>query len=275
MRLDLTTLDELSVFYARRLPHGAVEVAAACGLPTPQGMGAHGWRDLLATADRLGRVHDVATRVSGLLPGDENAREAARSLAPGARSRAWAMVPAAVAILFVVGSAVAMSGVASAMSGAAAANSGASVAAAAPAEGVATPVAAPVAPQVAELTPALASSPALAPVARAPAPATKAPSYAAVAAVATAPPAAHALPSACKGSGTIGWFYAGSNPPGKAGETVLLKRGATVRATPPGDATHWQLAPAVRCGLEAGETITLGEVRTIPGGIWVELPGQG
>lgn len=72
---------------------------------------------------------------------------------------------------------------------------------------------------------------------------------------------------------TVGWWYAGASAPGREGETITLRRGANVRAGVPAKKNGWRLQPAVGCGLQAGDVITLGTIAEIPGGVWVELRG--
>ena len=250
MRLDPSTLDELSTFYARRLPDGAGSVARAVGLPAPEGSGAAAWHDLLVTADATGRTGRVARLVADRLPGDENAREAARNLGPVIPVARWAVgAAAAAAVVLAVGVAAAMS------SGAAQAD-------------VKHPDVSPaalVAPEAIAPTPSTSPSPTAA-----------TPLAARHDAHASLTSAQHTLPSACRGSGSeaIGWWYAGTSAPGAQGETITLRRGATVRSAPPSAEHGWRMEPAVRCGLSAGDTITVGQVRAMPGGFyWVELPG--
>lgn len=248
MRFDAATLEELSVFYARRLPDGAAEVARATGLPPPGATGVQAWRDLIASGERTGKTYAVAKRVSGLLPGDENALEAARSLAPAGGSRWMVGVAAAAALALAVGTAAVMS-------------SGTAQADVKPAAPAAAPAPAKLASPTAVVQEVAAPAPFAPPV-------TSRPTTLA-ASVATAQ-----LPSACRGAGTIGWWYAGATAPGHAGETITMRRGATVRTGAPSAAHGWRMEPTVPCGLKAGDVITLGELRPMPGGeLWVELPG--
>lgn len=264
MRLDPAILEELAAFYARRLPEGADAIAKQCGLPAPGGTGVDAWRALLTAADS--RVHKVANAVARALPADENAQQAAKDLAP---NRTWAVgaaVAASLAVLLVIGI------VASSSS--------------AQAE-IAPPAAPPAAPLTMTAPPILTAAP-LEPVALAPSavtPETPAPAAPTVPVAQIAAPESPTLASlapstkvprsGCHASGgaTVGWWYAGTSAPGSAGETITLKRGANVRASAPSAENHWRLGAPVGCGLEAGDRVTLGEVRTIPGGVWVELRG--
>lgn len=263
MRLDPAILEELAAFYARRLPEGADAIAKQCGLPNPGGTGVDAWRALLTVADT--RVHKVANAVARALPADENAQQAAKDLAP---NRTWAVgaaVAASLAALLVIGIVASSSN--------------------AQAE-IAPPAAQPAAPLTLTAPPVATPAP-LEPVALAPVP-----PEAAVPAVATLPvtvqrpvpesptlaslaPSTKVPRSGCHAAegDTVGWWYAGTSAPGSAGETITLKRGANVRASAPSAENHWRLGAPVGCGLEAGDRVTLGEVRTIPGGVWVELRG--
>lgn len=269
MRLDPAILEELAAFYARRLPDGADAIAKQCGLPAPGGTGVDAWRALLTAADS--RVHKVANAVARSLPADENAQQAAKDLAP---NRTWAVgaaVAASLAVLLVIGIVASSSN--------------------AQAE-IAPPARQPAAPLTMTAPPVATAAP-LEPVALAPAPSAVTPETTAPAAP-TAPPVpvaqvpasesptlASLAPStkvprsgchAAEGA-TVGWWYAGAAAPGSAGETITLKRGANVRASAPSAENHWRLGAPVGCGLEAGDRVTLGEVRAIPGGVWVELRG--
>jgi len=197
----------------------------------------------------------LAAAVSRALPGDENAKQAAKDLAP---SRSWGVVGAVAALaLVLVGVGVAMS----------AGTAQAEIRPVAAAPGAAAPVAA--APDAA--APDAAAPDAAAPVAAAPV----AVSDARRSGGSTLPPSSKVPRSGCRsaGGGTVGWWYAGQAAPGAAGDTITLKRGANVRADVPNAVGHWQLAAPVGCGLEAGDRVTLGEVRAIPGGVWVEFKG--
>ncbi len=263
MRLDPAILEELAAFYTRRLPDDAGAIAQRCGMPRPDGTGENAWRALLLAAESQGRVHTIASAVARALPADENAQRAAQDLAP---NRPWA-VAAAVAACVVVLLAVGIA----ASSGTAQAENAPSPAPQARVEvPEATAVAAPVAAQPA--TAPVVESAATAPPAPAAieAPAPQRPHAVASLAPSTKVPrfGCHADPGS-----TVGWWYAGQSAPGQAGQTITLTRGANVRAGAPSAESHWRLAPPVGCGLEAGDRITLGEVREIPGGVWVELKG--
>ncbi len=265
MRLDASTLEELAAFFNRRLPDGAGSVADACGLARPEGHGLAAWHGLVLRAEAAGRLPALAAAVSRALPGDENAERAAKDLAP---SRSWGVVGAVAALaLVVVGVGVALS--------------------AGTAQAEIRPE--PVAVAAPESAPAAVT--AVAPES-APAPAAAAPPKTSVGALgtpspnssvgsfgrsggSTLPPSSKVPRSGCRSvnGGTVGWWYAGQAAPGLAGETITLSRGANVRADVPTAAGHWRLAEPVGCGLEAGDRVTLGEVRAIPGGVWVEFKG--
>lgn len=259
MRLDASTLEELAAFFNRRLPDGAGAVADATGLARPDGHGLAAWHGLVLRADAAGRLPALAAAVSRALPGDENAKQAAKDLAP---SRSWAVVGAVAALaLVLVGVGVAMS------------------AGTAQAEIRPEPVVAPESAPLAAAAPAPASVLPASPetsVGGLGTPATNS----SVGSLgrsggSTLPPSAKVPRSGCRSAngGTVGWWYAGQAAPGAAGDTVILTRGANVRADVPNAAGHWRLAAPVGCGLEAGDRVTLGEVRAIPGGVWVEFKG--
>lgn len=272
MRLDPAILEELAAFYARRLPDGAGAIAKQCGLPAPGGAGVDAWRALLTAADT--RLHKVANAVARALPADENAQQAAKDLAP---NRTWAVgaaVAASLAVLLVIGI-VASSGSAQAEIAPPAAPL-----AVAPAIRTPAPIQ-PVALAPSTVTPGTTAPPAPTVPIAAQVPASESPTLASLAPVAESPTLASLAPSTkvprsgchAAGGATVGWWYAGTSAPGSAGETITLKRGANVRASAPSAENHWRLGAPVGCGLEAGDRVTLGEVRAIPGGVWVELRG--
>jgi len=264
MRLDPATLEDLASFYARRLPDGAAGMARTCRLAEPTESGVAGWRALLTTAEQAGRTAALAAEIARRLPDDENAQVAAAGLI---EKRSW--VPAgaavgAVACVAALGLIVLMS------TGKAQADV---VSPAKPIEQAHSSAPnLPSAPSIPSLSPAPSAKPL--PVANVEPTAPKAapkpePAQAALR------PSSRVPRSGCHGEpgATIGWWYAGQSAPGVAGETITLKRGANVRASAPSANTHWRLGEPVGCGLEAGDTIRLGTVQVIPGGVWVELKG--
>jgi hypothetical protein len=258
MRLDPATLEDLAIFYARRIPDGAAGMARACRLAEPTESGVAGWSALLTTAEEAGRTAALAAEIARHLPDDENAQAAAAGLV---EKRSWMPVGAAfgaVACAAALGLIVLMS-------------TGKAQADVASPATVAAPVAETqpiVAPEVVA-APKVVASPertsALVPAAQpAPQPAQ-----------ATLRPSTRVPRAGCNAAAgtTIGWWYAGESAPGATGDTITLQRGANVRTEVPSSSTHWRLAEPVGCGLEAGDTITIGAIQAIPGGVWVELKG--
>ena len=264
MRLDPTTLEDLASFYARRLPDGAAGMARTCRLAEPTESGVAGWRALLTTAEQAGRTAALAAEVARRLPDDENAQEAAAGLV---EKRSWVPAGAAVgaiACVAALGLIVLMS------TGKAQADV---VSPAKPIEQAhsSTPNL-PSAPSTPSLTAAPSAEPH--PVAHVKPPAPKAapkpePAQAALR------PSSRVPRGGCsaEAGATVGWWYAGETAPGATGDTVTLRRGANVRASVPSANTHWRLGEPVGCGLEAGDSVTLGAIQAIPGGVWVELKG--
>jgi hypothetical protein len=272
MRLDPATLEDLAIFYARRMPDGAAGMARACRLAEPTESGVAAWRALLTTAEEAGRTAALAAEIARHLPDDENAQAAAAGLV---EKRSWMPVGAAfgaVACAAALGLIVLMS------TGKAQADVASPATVAAPvaeAEPLAAPVTAPVTAPVAETAPIAAPEVVAAPEVLA------APERTSALVPAPQPAQAPLRPSnrvpragctAAPGT-TIGWWYAGESAPGATGDTITLQRGANVRAEVPSSSTHWRLAEPVGCGLEAGDTITIGAIQAIPGGVWVELKG--
>jgi hypothetical protein len=273
MRLDPATLEDLAIFYARRLPDGAAGMARTCRLTEPTEPGVDGWRALLTTAEESGRTGALAAEIARHLPDDENAQEAAAGLAV---KRSWISAGATVGAL----ACAAAIGLIVLMSTGQAQADVVSPSPSAPTIGteVAHPEATTPAPAVApKLAPAPETAPKLAPAPK------TAPAIVPASEVASAPKPAQAtlrpssrVPRAgCTAApgATIGWWYAGESAPGATGDTITLQRGANVRAAVPGADTRWRLAAPVGCGLEAGDTITIGAIQAIPGGVWVELRG--
>ena len=265
MRLDPATLEELATFYARRLPGGVSGIARACGLAAPQGDGVEAWRALLTSAESVDRTGAVAKAVAIFLPEDENAQVAARTFASPPPRTAWVL--GGVVAGGLAGVLIAVLAIGTAVSHPAQAEI-----APAPAGHVTKLTPSDLSGHVTKLTPSDLSGDV-----------TKVSdaelgieeTAARRTGVADLGPSTRMPRGGCHGPAgqTVGWWYAGTQAPGAAGETITLRRGANVRSAVPSAKTHWKLASPVGCGLEEGDQVTLGEIRAIPGGVWVELKG--
>lgn len=92
-------------------------------------------------------------------------------------------------------------------------------------------------------------------------------------------PVASALadhPCARAGEGIVGWWYAGSRSPGRAGDVIAMSRDANVRVTAPGADNRFNARTRVRCVLSAGDRVRLSEDPLLvpPGAYWVPLRAE-
>ena len=71
----------------------------------------------------------------------------------------------------------------------------------------------------------------------------------------------------------VGYWYAGRNAPGSAGQTITMDRSVNVRADYPDAHNGYDARSPVRCVLKAGDQLVLTQAPiSVPGGAyWVPL----
>ncbi|MCK6503284.1 effector-associated domain EAD1-containing protein [Myxococcota bacterium] len=92
---------------------------------------------------------------------------------------------------------------------------------------------------------------------------------------ADATPAAGAGAGRCTGTPgqVVGYWYAGSTAPGRAGQTITMRSGANVRADYPDVHNGYNARAPMTCALKAGDRLTLSrDPIAVPGGaFWVPV----
>jgi hypothetical protein len=79
-----------------------------------------------------------------------------------------------------------------------------------------------------------------------------------------------------KGGGLVGWWYAGAEKPGRAGEVIRVTRSANVRATRPDPSNGWNFQSTMRCSVMAGDRLRIsGEPVLVNGEAWWVRPRAG
>jgi len=271
MLLDEREIALLARFFAKRFPEATDRkpLLDRAGLSDSVADGPAAWEEIVAQAQEqkaLGRL-GKALRVEDV--DDPNLHEVRQLLAyePGPR---WS-VPAsmlgagsALAVVLVGGAAWALGG--RLLQPEVEAH-------AAPIEVVATAHAAPLPEATAEGTDEPVAEPAIEPVAAAPI-AEPTPVVAAPVAV-VAPPVAgadrHVAPDHCarKDGSVTGWWYVGTEMPGKAGDVIVVPHDAYVRAEVPSTKNGWNTRTAVTCVLYAGDRVRLDAAPVpVPVGAW-------
>ncbi len=239
MHLDDREIRELAEFLARRFDPDL--------MPTPRDTAAD-WVASLHDAQRQGRLAQLLRRAAATAPDDENLQTATRIVAP--RAQPWAALAGAglaLAAATAIGAFTLLVGD----------------------EAIETPADAPLLAAV-----AVPEAPAIPPTALQPQ------SVAPVDGPATAPPSLQpqsVAPAAVASLGDcvgrpdeqIGWWYAGTQRPGQAGDVIELAAGVNVRAYPPSASNHFDSRGPVRCVLPEGARIRLtADALSVPKDSW-------
>jgi len=282
MALDRAERVSLAGFFAKRFPDDdqREDVAARAGVPVsaaPATTAAAAWERLLAEAETRGRLARLARAAARLDPEDANLQRAAALLA-----RQEPRVRPALVGALAVGVPLAAAGLVGVVAWFAGSFD--------PDVAMAAPVVAPVA---AEVTP-VAVAPAEEPVGPAQPvgvalaagvatePAVAGPDLAAaVGAVpvqpagglADVPPANEAGRCTLEAGGLIGYWWAGDEAPGQAGDVLEMAQDHNVRASLPSFQNHYDVRAPVRCVLLEGDRVRLTAApEAVSGGAyWVPL----
>lgn len=251
--MDLTPqeLRELATFFAKRLSPELDPLDPTD--PPPPGDPGAAWFALLESAQRAGTLPELARKVAAANRSDRNLQQACNLLTTGEGS----MESLALGAVIATGAAVALLAITGAglFLGIAGLAGAPDLAAAPPAE---PEVQLALQPQsLAPEAPSDTDEP-LAEVAHAAAKAGQTVDEATIAAVeATHAPPPSSERCARSSDGIVGYWYAGAQPPGRAGDLVVVPHAVNVRADYPNRGNRFDARSTVRCVLEAGDTVRL------------------
>ena len=289
MDLDRRDLRELAAFFAKRFPTQEAwnRLASQTGVALPEvddttkGPAEDAWLQVLVAAEAQTRLSRLARLAGRTDPGDENLQDVCGLLAPP-RSHAPVILgalAAAIALVSIVG--IAGIGLTVSLTGTEPAVAVATVDSGTPrpdlvstASGVASggiaPAPSPPHAQKADLVSASLAAAAVDDATHAPESTPEAPSSRPIPAARLA----NVSGRCTAGPGeVVGYWYAGSTPPGSSGQTIEMDYSVYVRADYPDTHNGYDARTAVRCALKVGDRVTLSQTRiAVPGGaFWVPL----
>ena len=261
MDLDEGELRDLAAFFAKRFPDAEQRgrLASSAGLVDGGGAGVEAWATLLGDARVQGGLGRLAAAAASTAPADENLQRMCSVL----RGRPAGVLSQASLIGMVAFIAIGGIGLGGWLMNSREFKTVDPVPEAAVT--IPEPVPEPVPESVPVPAPAPEPSPVLEPV--------PVPAPAPVPVSALLPPTPASGRCTASSGGLVGYFYAGTESPGKAGETITLKNAINVRADYPGKHNGHDARTPLKCGLKAGDRIRLtGDPVLVPGNrYWVPL----